>query len=86
LFDSDGKKLSHMRLGHMSEKVMHLLGKQGSLGKLGIGKLEFCEHCNFGKQKRTSFSTTTHRIKGIIDYIHPNLWGPSKVSSHGGRC
>ena len=35
----------------MSEKGMHLLSKQGHLGKYGIGKLEFCEHCVFGKQK-----------------------------------
>ena len=49
LSDSDVTKLWHMRLGHMSEKGMHLLSKQGSLGKYGIGKLEFCEHCVFGK-------------------------------------
>ena len=63
-----------MRLGHMSEKGMHLLSKQGSLGKHGIGKLEFCEHCIFGKQKRTSFSTATHRTNDILDYIHFDLW------------
>ncbi|KAE9598653.1 putative GAG-pre-integrase domain-containing protein [Lupinus albus] len=44
--------MSHMRLGHMSEKDMHLLSKQGHLGKHGIGKLEFCKHCVFWKQKK----------------------------------
>ena len=82
--DNDVTKLWHMRLGHMSEKGMHLLSKQGFLGKHGIGKLEFCKHCVFGKQKRVSFSTATHRTKGILDYIHSDLWGPSKVPSHGG--
>jgi hypothetical protein len=74
-----------MRLGHMSEKGMHLLSKQGHLGKHGISKLEFCKHCVFGKQKKVSFSTTTHRTKGILDYVHSDLWGPSKVPSYGGR-
>ncbi|KAL6521554.1 hypothetical protein OROGR_018123 [Orobanche gracilis] len=50
--DKDVTKLWHMRLGHMSEKGMHLLSKQGHLGKHGIGKLEFCKHCVFGKQKK----------------------------------
>jgi len=50
--ENDVTKLCHMRLGHMSEKGMHLLSKQGYLGKHVIGKLEFCKHCAFGKQKR----------------------------------
>jgi 5'-3' exoribonuclease 2 len=83
--ENDVTKLWHMRLGHMSEKGMHLLSKQGHLGKHGIGKLEFCKHCVFGKQKKVSFSTATHRTKGILDYIHSDLWGPSKVPSYGGR-
>ena len=83
--DNDVTKLWHMRLGHMSEKGMHLLSKQGILGNQGIDKLEFCEHCVFGKQKRVSFSTATHRTKGILDYIHSDLWGLSKVPSYGGR-
>ena len=29
------------------------------------------------------FSPST---KGILDYIHFDLWGPSKVTSYGGRC
>jgi transposase InsO family protein len=75
-------KLWHMRLGHMSEKGMHLLCKKGLLDN--IGKLDFCEHCVFGKQKRVSFSSATHQTKGILDYIHSDLWGKSKFRSLGG--
>jgi len=85
MLENDVTKLWHMCLGHMSEKGMHLLSKQGSLGKQGISKLEFCKHCVFGKQKKVSFSTATHRTKGILDYIHSDLWGPSKVASYGGH-
>lgn len=81
----DVTKLWHMHLGHMTEKGMHLLSKQGRLGKQGIDKLEFCKHYVFWKQKKVSFSTATHRTKGILDYIHSDLWGPSKVTSYGGR-
>jgi hypothetical protein len=47
--NTSNTKLWHMHLGHMSEKGMHLLHKRGYLND--IGKLEFCEHCVFDKQK-----------------------------------
>jgi hypothetical protein len=66
-----------MRLGHMSEKGMHLLHKRGYLND--IDKLEFCERCVFDKQKRVSFSLSTHCTKGILDYIHSDLWGQAPL-------
>ncbi|KAK3012115.1 hypothetical protein RJ639_010588 [Escallonia herrerae] len=48
--DSDTTELWHMRLGHMSERGVDVLSKQGLLGSKKIGKLDFCEHCVFGKQ------------------------------------
>ncbi|XP_060170465.1 uncharacterized mitochondrial protein AtMg00300-like [Lycium barbarum] len=85
LSDDDVTRLWHMRLGHMSEKDMTILSKRGLLGKTGMGKLYFCDHCVFGKQKRGSFSIAKHRTQGILDYIHSDLWGPSKVPSLGGK-
>jgi Integrase core domain len=49
----------------------------------GMGNMEFCEHCVFGKQKRLSFSTAIHSTKEILYYIHSDLWGPSQVLSKG---
>jgi len=49
--DSDVTKLWHMRLGHMSDKGMAILSKRGLLCGQSTGKIEFCEHCIFGKQK-----------------------------------
>ena len=46
--------------------------------------MEFCEHCVLGKQKRVSLSTTVHRTKGTLDYIHSKFWEPSQVPSKGG--
>jgi hypothetical protein len=59
--NTSNTKLWHMRLGHMSEKGMHLLHKRGYLND--IGKSEFCEKCVFGKQKRNNFSLSTHYTK-----------------------
>ncbi|KAG8473168.1 hypothetical protein CXB51_035114 [Gossypium anomalum] len=52
LLDDDITKLWHMRLGHMSENDMVELSKRGLLDGQGICKLNFCEHCVFGQQKR----------------------------------
>ncbi|KAG8489165.1 hypothetical protein CXB51_017148 [Gossypium anomalum] len=52
LSDDDITKIWHMRLGHMSENGMVELSKRGLLDGQGIYKLNFCEHCVFGKQKR----------------------------------
>ncbi|GAV82844.1 LOW QUALITY PROTEIN: gag_pre-integrs domain-containing protein, partial [Cephalotus follicularis] len=76
--DSDGTKLWHMRLGRISERGMHNLSKRGLLG-VTTKKLDFCEHCIYGKYKRVSFSTTIHKTKGILDYIYSDLWSPSSV-------
>ncbi|KAG8488139.1 hypothetical protein CXB51_018349 [Gossypium anomalum] len=84
LSDDDITKLWHMRLGHMSENGMVELSKRGLLDGQGICKLNFCEHCVFGKQKRVRFTRGIHNTKGTLDYIHSDLWGPSRVPSRGG--
>ncbi|GJV93371.1 retrotransposon protein, putative, ty1-copia subclass [Tanacetum coccineum] len=81
---SDTTNLWHMRLGHMSELGLTVLSKRGLLDGQCVGKLEFCEHCIFGKHKRVKFNTSVHTTKGILDYVHSDLWGPSQEASLGG--
>jgi hypothetical protein len=61
----------------MSEQGLHELCKRGLLDENSISKLKFCEYCVFGKHKRVLFNTSTHKSKGILDYVYSNLWGPS---------
>ena len=82
----DNTRLWHMHLRHMSEAGMSILGKLGLLiNGQKIGKLDFCEHCVFGKQCRVKFNIAQHKTDGIVDYIHSDLGGPSPVSSKGGH-
>ena len=69
----------------MSEKGILILKKKGHLGNHCTRNVDFCEHCIFGKQKKVSFSKAIHRTKGTLDYIHSDLWVPSKVPSRG-KC
>ncbi|GJS48326.1 retrovirus-related pol polyprotein from transposon TNT 1-94 [Tanacetum coccineum] len=83
--NSEAVKLWHMRLGHAGEKSLNLLIKQGLLKGLSSCKLDLCEHCINGKTTRVKFGTAIHKTQGILDYVHSDVWGPSKTRSLGGR-
>ncbi|KAG8487924.1 hypothetical protein CXB51_018372 [Gossypium anomalum] len=84
LSDDDITKLWHIRPGHMSENGMVELSKRGLLDRQGIYKLNFGEHCVFRKKKRVRFTKGIHNTKETLEYIHSDLWGPSRVPSRGG--
>ena len=44
----------------------------------------FCKHCIYGKQCRQKFKVGSHVSKGVLDYVHYDLWGPSPTISYGG--
>ena len=83
--DADAVKLWHMRLGHAGEKSLQTLAKQGLLKGARTGRLELCEHCVMGKQRRVKFGTTIYNTKGILDYVYSDVWGPAKTPSLRGR-
>jgi hypothetical protein len=49
------------------------LSKQDLLCGLKIDKLDFSEHCIYGKICKVKFSTTIHCTKGIVDYVYFDL-------------
>ncbi|CDP17738.1 unnamed protein product [Coffea canephora] len=83
--DAEATKLWHMRLGDAGEKSLQNLAKQGLLKGTKVCKLEFCEHCVLEKQRKVKFGTGIHNTKGILDYVHSDVWGPAKTPSLGGR-
>ncbi|CAL9009245.1 unnamed protein product, partial [Prunus brigantina] len=65
-------------------KASQGLVKQGLLKGAKACKLEFCEHCVLGKQIRVKFGIYIHHTKGTLDYVHIDVWGPSKNAPWGG--
>jgi transposase InsO family protein len=59
--------------------------KQGLLKGAKTCKLDLCEHCVLGKQTRVKFGTAIHQTKGILDYVHSDVWGPTKTASMSGK-
>lgn len=72
----------HRKLAHIGEKGLDCLYKQGLIGKKKPEGLSFCEHCILGKYARASFKPSTYVSKERLDYIHSDLWGPTRVMTH----
>uniref|UniRef100_A0A2N9F8B2 Integrase catalytic domain-containing protein n=1 Tax=Fagus sylvatica TaxID=28930 RepID=A0A2N9F8B2_FAGSY len=70
--------------GHMSERGMRELHKRNLLTGIKSCKLDFCKYCIMGKQCRVRFKTATHKTKGILDYVHSDIWGPVRTPLKGG--
>jgi len=83
--DDDSTRLWYMRLGYTGEKFLQALAKQDLLKSTRTYKLEFCEHCIIRKKTKVKFGTTTQCTKGILDYVHTNIWGPTKMTFIGGN-
>ncbi|KAK3038599.1 hypothetical protein RJ639_027262 [Escallonia herrerae] len=81
---NDNSEFWHKRLGHLSEGGMLELHKRKLLQGVKSCKLDFCKFCVFGKQKRVSFKAASHTSKGVLDYIHSDVWGPIRHISNGG--
>ena len=77
-------ELWHLRLGHIGKKGPYELSKQTLLGAEKTTRLEFYEHCVYGKSRRMKFSIRIHNTKGILDYVHSNLYGPTSIDSQRG--
>lgn len=68
-------KLWHMRLFHMSENRLIELGEQNLLCGDKVEKLDLCKHYVYGKSYRVKFNVELQRTKGILNYVHVDLWG-----------
>ena len=77
--------LWHHRLGHMSEKGMHILHSRNLLLGLKHVDLEFCENFVYGKHKRVRLLRVwKEKKREKLDFVHTNVWGPAQVSSLSG--
>jgi len=81
--DDDCTKVWQVNVGHGGEKSLQAPAKKGSLGGAATCNLEG-EHSVLDK-KKVKFSTSTHRLEGLLDCVHVSVWGPAKTASIGGH-
>ncbi|KAL2232804.1 UNVERIFIED_CONTAM: Retrovirus-related Pol polyprotein from transposon TNT 1-94 [Sesamum indicum] len=84
----DFTTLWHKRLGHISQKGLDFLKRDGILNDR-IDKIDFCDECVMGKQHRVQFpsspSPNPSMSPCVLDYVHADVWGPSNTPTHGGN-
>ena len=66
--------LWHCRLGHISEKRMSKLHKDGSLGSFDYESYDTCESCLLGKMTKLPFKGKGERASKPLDKIHTCMW------------
>jgi len=81
--NDDATKLWHLRLGHLNEHKMTELHKRGLLKGVQSCKLDLCDYYVLRKQTRVLFKVAEHTTKGILDYVHIDVWGSTRDSSLG---
>lgn len=81
--DNDATKLWHMRLDHLNEYGMIEIHMRNFLKGVCICIIGFCKYCVLGKQCIVRIKTRKHKTNGILDYVHFDIWGPTKEPSVG---
>ena len=77
--------LWHQRLGHIGEKGLRILHRDGMVEGMSNFSLDFdfCENCVYGKQNRVSFPSGAKRANKILELVHSDVFGPVSVPSLG---
>ncbi|KAL6205148.1 hypothetical protein ACLB2K_022411 [Fragaria x ananassa] len=72
-------------LRRMSQRGMHELYKESKAEGVGVCKLNFCKDGTLGKQK-VGFKLVDceNKSKGLLDYIHSEVWSATQVRCMGG--
>ena len=58
--------------------------KYGLLKGTNTCKLKFYKHCVVSKKTRVKFGTANHDTREILEYVHNDVWEPTKTASIGG--
>ena len=82
---TDDMEVWHKRLGHISEKGLHMLARKHLLPNIKGKPLDPCAHCLAGKQHRVVFkrSSPPTRRKNILDLVHTDVCSMSERSIGG---
>ena len=73
----------HRRLGHMSQDRPDRLMAFSYIPKLQA-KMDFCEHCRYGKQTRSPHSLHYETVRNPLEVIHSDICGSMPERSLGG--
>ncbi|KAK8593425.1 hypothetical protein V6N12_045507 [Hibiscus sabdariffa] len=82
--DSNQTYLWHCRLGHISERHIWKLHKDGLLDPFVFEQMDVCESCLLGKMTKAPFNGKGERASDLLGLIHSDVCGPMNTQARGG--
>ena len=77
--------LWHCRLGHIGEKRLSKLHKEGLLGLSNYESYDTCESCLKGKMAKTPFAGQGERVDNVLGLVHTDVCGPMSTQTREGH-
>jgi hypothetical protein len=66
----------HCRLGHIIEKRIERLHKDGLLNSFDFESFDTCVSCLLGKMTKTPFISQSERASDLLGLVHTDICGP----------
>ncbi|KAK8690315.1 hypothetical protein V6N13_089009 [Hibiscus sabdariffa] len=82
--DSNQTYLWHCRLGHISERRISKLHKDGLLDPFVFEQMDVCESCLLGKMTKAPFNGKGERASDLLGLIHSDVCRPMNTQARGG--
>ena len=74
----------HCRLGHINEKRIEQLHKDGLLSSFDFESFDTCESCLLGKMTKAPFTGQSERASDLLGLVHTDVCGPMSSIARGG--
>jgi len=72
-------RLWHLRLGHVSDSELKLLSTYFPL--VTFQNSYPCDVCQFARQRKLAFVSSTTKSMQIFELLHVDIWGPCSTTS-----
>jgi hypothetical protein len=73
----------HCHLGHINEKHIERLYKNGLLTSFDFESFDTCESCLLGKMTKTPFTAQSERVSDLLGLVHIDVCGPMSSIASG---
>ena len=74
----------HCRLGHINEKRVEKLHRDGLLDSFDFESFDTCESCLLGKMTKAPFTGIGERASDLLGLVHSDVCGPMSSTARGG--
>jgi hypothetical protein len=74
----------HCRLGHINEKHIERLHKDGLLSSVDFESFDTCESCLLWKMTKAPFIGQSERASDLLRLVHTDVCGPMSSVARGG--